>query len=288
MISHSKIQVNLPFKPSILNSYAFRSENNPDEIFLLDSGTSLSDTLSDLEQGLKKVDPKLNLESIAWIAPTHAHIDHLGGLQKIKERSGAKIIIHQDEYNYFVYNRPSKWIDDVFSQYGIPDTILDQFHTYSSYYEKYYDSFTPDEYLTGDEGKLPFIDELNFIKISGHTPYHIAIILENQKAIFTGDTILSKITPNLGFSSRLANPVKDYIETMTLLSEKYDSWTAYPGHQDIITNIKKRADIILFLLQERLENVEHFFQRKGAGLPSLVKSLYPIVWSDPIQRYLAV
>lgn len=288
MVQFYQISLSLPFKPLKLQSYIFRDENNSDQLLMLDSGVNRPETISELEQELKKIDSKLGLESIKYIIPTHAHIDHIGALELIKERSGCQILMHKDEYLYFKNDRPIFWIDEVFEKLGVPEKDIEQFHFYLDYYHDYYREFTPDITFEGETGNIPKFDNLKFLQISGHTPHHIALYLEDQKAIFTGDTLLSRITPNLGFSGLKANPVNEYLTTLTKLTNEFHDWTSYPAHQEIVTNIKERAEILMFLLEERLENVDKFFKTNGKGLPSLVKYLYPTVWPDLVQRFLAL
>ncbi|MHA1991832.1 MAG: MBL fold metallo-hydrolase [Candidatus Hodarchaeales archaeon] len=288
MVQFYQISLNLPFNPHKLQSYLFRDDNNPDQLLLLDSGVNQPETISDLESELKKIDSKLGLESIKYIIPTHAHIDHIGALELIKENSDAEIIVHKDEYEYFKNERPIFWVDEVFEKLGVPKKEIEQFHFYLNYYQDYYRNFIPDITFEGDSGNIPKFDGLKFIQIPGHTPHHIALFLEDQKAIFTGDTLLSRITPNLGFSGLNANPVNEYLSTLTKLSSEFQEWTSYPAHQEIVTNIEERSEILRFLLEERLDNVDKFFKSNGKGLPSLVKYLYPTVWPDPVQRFLAL
>lgn len=283
-----QISLSLPFKPLKMHSYIFRDENNPDELLMLDSGVNRPETLIELRQGLEIIDSKLGLESLKFLIPSHAHIDHIGALSLIKEHSGAKIIMHKEEYDFFYKERSIFWVDEVFKTLGVPDKDIKEFHFYLNYYQDYNKDFNPDITFEGNSGHVPEFDDIGFLKIPGHTPHHIALILEEQKAIFTGDTLLSRITPNLGFSGKYADPVKEYIYTLDKLSKEFHNWTAYPAHQEIINTIKERASMLRFLLEERLDNVKTFFQENGKGLPSLIRFLYPSIWPDPVQRFLAI
>lgn len=282
-----QIPLSLPFNPYNLYCYIFRDENRPDQLLILDSGVNQPSTISELENGLKKIDSSLSIESIKYIIPTHAHIDHIGALKLIKEKSGCQILMHKEEIQYFKNERPVFWVNEVFENLGVPNEEIEQFHFYLNYYQEYYQEFSSDITIDGESGSIPEFEELKFIQIPGHTPHHIALFLEKPKAIFTGDTLLSRITPNLGFSGLNANPVKEYLSTLTKLSNRFQGWTSYPAHQELVTNIKTRAEILRFLLEERLDNVKQFFDSNGKGLASLVKFLYPTVWSDPVQRFLA-
>ena len=132
-------------------------------------------------------------------------------------------------------------------------------------------------------------EPLEFVQTPGHTPGHIIILEPKQKILFTGDTILSKISPTLGFSGINSNPLEEYLQTLKMLQKNYYDWTGYPAHQDRILNIGKRIDELLNLQYERIQQIEEFLsQNNRISLPKLVKILYPKVWSNNIQRYLAL
>ncbi|MHA2366150.1 MAG: MBL fold metallo-hydrolase [Candidatus Hodarchaeales archaeon] len=287
-----QINIKLPFKPDLLHAYILQSEEDPELLVLIDTGVNRQESIDDLTKGIKNIDPSLSIENIGYIIGTHGHVDHIGAMSLIQERSNAKIILHKEEYNYFKFERVSLWISDILSKYGVPLSEIEKMKVYNDFYSKYFGKISPDILLEGKTGNVPvnFPETVKFILTPGHSPNHLAVLLEDQKVLFTGDTILSGISPNLGFSGIHANPVAEFSTTLKMLKD-YQGWTAYPSHQKIITDICSRADQLLALQNSRLKSVKSYFDKKNhnkKGFPSLIKYLYPTVWNDPIQRFLAL
>src|ERR1700751_3681010 len=59
------------------------------EAMVIDPGDDIEDVLALLRQH------KLQVKQIVI---THAHIDHVGGAMKLRARTGAPILLHQDDY----------------------------------------------------------------------------------------------------------------------------------------------------------------------------------------------
>lgn len=285
-----QISLSLPFLPSIVHTYILRSTIEPEKLILIDTGVKKQETIDVLARELKKIDPKLSLTNIHWIIPTHAHVDHVGGIKLLQDQSNAKVIMHNDEYNYFNSNSTSQWIEKL-RAYMIPENMLEQAKPIVLGYRIFLERFEASVLLKEVKGSLEkYLPEpLDFLQTPGHTPGHIAILEPNQKIIFTGDTILSKISPTLGFSGIYSNPLKEYLDTLNRIKNDYYDWIGYPAHQDRIMVVGKRVDELLELQYERIQQIKTFLSKNDViSLPKLIKILYPRVWSDKIQRYLAL
>lgn len=70
-----------------LDSNCYVAKEGSDS-FIVDPGGNPDDILSEVE----------NL-TVKWILITHGHFDHTGGLQKVKEETGAPSYIHHADYN---------------------------------------------------------------------------------------------------------------------------------------------------------------------------------------------
>jgi len=108
----------------------------------------------------------LSLEIIT-IVHTHAHLDHFLASGKMKELTGANLMLHKDDL--FLWNT----LEDQCRMFGIP-------------YKK---TPPPDKYIKHEE-------EINFAGIQckalhtpGHTPGSMCFLLENFKLLIAGDTL---------------------------------------------------------------------------------------------------
>nr|MBF0221710.1 MBL fold metallo-hydrolase [Desulfobulbaceae bacterium] len=103
--------------------------------------------------------------TVEYIINTHGHPDHDCGNAKLKEATGALIIIHKDDADFFAKSEVKKY----FSMLGLPA------------------SPPPDKKVTDGES-LSFGEEtLTVIHTPGHTPG--GICLYGKPHLFTGDSL---------------------------------------------------------------------------------------------------
>ena len=116
---------------------------------LIDSGDGDEASVAPLLDYVKKFEgPRL-----AYIAITHAHPDHIGGVSKVKEATGAAIVLH---------SRDASRCDEV-----AVDKVVED----------------------GDSLVLDSIS-LEVIHTPGHSPGHVCILLKEESILFSGDHVL--------------------------------------------------------------------------------------------------
>ncbi|HKJ39541.1 MAG TPA: MBL fold metallo-hydrolase, partial [Anaerolineales bacterium] len=71
-------------------AYVFQKDSNT---YLIDTGSGTDTSHDDLLNGLKQAG--LQPSDLTHIPLTHAHIDHYGGLTKLKELTNAKVGCHE-------------------------------------------------------------------------------------------------------------------------------------------------------------------------------------------------
>lgn len=110
---------------------------------------------------------RLGLE-LRQIVCTHAHIDHVGAIQQLQERTGSAAALHESDLFLFdSLDQQATWL-------GIPPPGKGQI-----------DRFLND----GETVQCPDV-ELEVVHTPGHTPGSITFHLEQDRTIlFTGDTL---------------------------------------------------------------------------------------------------
>ncbi|MFS8541388.1 MAG: MBL fold metallo-hydrolase [Tissierellales bacterium] len=183
------------------------------EGIVIDPGGDADDIISKIEElGLK----------IKYIVLTHAHGDHIAGVEELKSYTKAKVAIHKDD----------------------EPLIKDGTKNLSSMMAMGTVEFTPDILL--DEGdKITFGNiEANVIHTPGHTPGGICIKIEDN--LFSGDTLFA------GSIGRTDFEYSSFDDIMHSIREKLlalpDETKVYPGHGPT-TTLKMEKQINPFIRQ---------------------------------------
>jgi hydroxyacylglutathione hydrolase len=146
----------------------------------------------------------LNLKEI-WL--THCHSDHIAGVQALKDKTGAKVLVHEIEKDW------------------LTDPSLNR----SNLYSQYFDPITgpaPDRLLqTGDIltlGEQKF--EVRFLP--GHTPGHVVFVTEGM--VFAGDTLfqngIGRTDLPGGDTAQLIQGIREQLYTLP------EETAVFPGH----------------------------------------------------------
>lgn len=111
---------------------------------------------------------------------------------------------------------------------------------------------------------------LRAVHTPGHAPDHICFLLEEERALFTGDVILgvgTTVIPQEG------GDLGQYLDTLRRL-QTLDLQRIYPGHGPVIDNPQEK---IAFYLDHRLERESQILtELEGGGktVQAIVQSIY--------------
>lgn len=271
MTTLHRIEIPTPFALSRVNCY-YLHDSVPT---LIDAGVDTDEAFETLRSGI--IDSSGSLEGIKRIILTHAHADHIGLLSRIVEVSGAEVFIHQldapkmkdsgeqgaavlrDKYRQF------------FMESGVPGNITEEFlEVLFKRLKRYFKCFENSVSLTGSE--VFSLDDYNLeiIHTPGHSPGSACIFARSEGILFSGDTLLEKITSNPVFE---VNPTKEtegyrslesYKNTLSLLRELPAS-IVMPGHGKPFLNHLERVDQLLDHHEERTEQILAILRSNQCG-----------------------
>lgn len=172
--------------------------------FLVDNDTG-EGVVVDPGQGAINHLERLGLTQVQWksLFITHAHFDHVMGVKAFKEKYGAQVFLHHEDWElYQAY--PSE-----IAQYGYREEALPK----------------PDVFWK--DGDLVSIGSecLEVLHTPGHTAGSVCLVGQNM--VFTGDTLLYR---NLGSTDdlRALEALQHSIEHK--LWQLPDDCVIYPGH----------------------------------------------------------
>jgi glyoxylase-like metal-dependent hydrolase (beta-lactamase superfamily II) len=113
---------------------------------------------------------------------------------------------------------------------------------------------------------------LDVLHTPGHSPNHLCFLLEEERVLFTGDTVLdgmySVVSPGRG------GDMAEYVKTLERLKRLRLSRIA-PGHGDVIEEPKVRLDDYLSHRKQREQQVLRVLKKRGeAKVREIVGDLY--------------
>jgi len=188
--------------------YGIRTDKG---IILIDAGNPVSGPAM-LRETLAYFDVN---EPITHLIITHAHIDHSGGAAEL-QKAGAKVIVGQEDAMYCTNGGFSGMNSPFDDSHGFP-------------------ALNPDICIAEDRAMEINGLDFKFIKIPGHTPGSIAVLVtvDKKTVLFTGDALqpdgitLGLVT--LGWQGDPGFSSKAIVDSMMKLL-KYETDMILPGH----------------------------------------------------------
>jgi len=172
-------------------------------------------------------------ERVRWVLLTHTHPDHAPGTKRLVKETGAEVL---------AFTKKPKDGD------VIPDRVIGEGAT-----------------IEGTEFGL------EVLHTPGHAPDHLCFFLEEERVLFTGDTVLdgmfSVINPSRGGDMAV------YVETLERL-EKMRLSRLCPGHGDVIDEPKARIREYIEHRRAREEQIYKLVKKQPAKIPDLVAAIY--------------
>src|SRR6185437_8903957 len=197
----SMIHEILPVGPLQCNCSIIGDESTL-QAMVIDPGDDISDVLSIVQ--------KHNL-TVKQIVITHAHIDHVGGAMKLRETTGAPILINENDYALL------KMLDVQAAWLGM---------TAPGYVEIDHSVADADKVVAG-----PLT--ANVIHTPGHTEGSICLYFPAQQKLIAGDTLFA------GSIGRTDLPGGNFNKIIRSLHEKLlalpDETVVVPGHGPLTT-----------------------------------------------------
>jgi hydroxyacylglutathione hydrolase len=185
--------IRIPILPlGMVNAHLIKSESG---CVLIDAGIPGSE--SKIERALHQ--HGVSFQDIKLIVVTHAHTDHAGSAARMRQLSGAPILAHHDDADFYSRRRPmtycsTGWVGKLFFKTPFP--------------HEPYEGFEADITMkNGDMLKLGDFGVDGVVRhTAGHTPGSIAVELASQD-LLVGDLVASGILiGGIAFTGRAIRP----------------------------------------------------------------------------------
>jgi len=189
------IPVPTPFAVGRINCYLLEGE----PLTLIDAGPRSERSLGVLESGIEAAG--YSLGDLELIVATHQHIDHIGLISTIVEKSGAEVAaldISVDRLAEFAFGseQEDQMAVDLMIRYGVPEDIANLLkEVTASYRELAAPVNVTRPFAAGDEVTLGSRTYEIFHR-PGHSPSDTVFWDKERKLMFGGDHLLSHISSN--------------------------------------------------------------------------------------------
>ncbi|UCD02177.1 MAG: MBL fold metallo-hydrolase [Promethearchaeota archaeon] len=269
-----QIKIDIPWAVKFVSLYLFEL----DELnILIDSGLNIGTWQKKLFSALKDIN--FTIQDIDYCIITHMHTDHIGNCLNLKQKNPElKLLMHDithellkwetNDENLKELKQEAREIANQLKKYGISEEQGNRIVQFFTYWPRFLQYQYPDIIVHDGDTVL---DRLEIIWTPGHSFGHICVFDKKEKYLFSGDHILSRITPHIGnfvVPEYLAeeykgydfdNILKHYLASLDKI-DKLNPKIIFPAHQEIIFNP-----------HERILQIKEHHKNRLAEISSVIK-----------------
>jgi glyoxylase-like metal-dependent hydrolase (beta-lactamase superfamily II) len=170
-------------------------------------------------------------ERVRWIVLTHSHPDHAPATAKLAKATGAEVL--------------------AFSKRD-PEVKVDR--------------------TIGDGATIEGTEfHLDVLHTPGHAPNHLCFFLDEERTLFTGDTVLQGMYSVV--SPRRGGDMTQYLASLERLKKMRITRIA-PGHGDVIDDARPKLEDYIAHRKMRERQIVAILKRGPEKIPSIVDELY--------------
>lgn len=255
------ITLPMPFRLKHVNIYAIVHNGR---MTLFDTGLNTPETFAVFDAGLKRIGR--SIPDIDRIFVTHRHGDHCGMAARIRDLSGASILMSEADHAFIrIAGDQDRLIAELRSFYlrhGLGDEALSLLGSIFRSFSKMIGTFPLDQALHPGDVHTAGGRSFEVIAAPGHSIGQVCFFFRSEGILLAGDHILPDITPNLSpdlFQTDF-RPLNRFLSSLTEM-QRLPVKTVYPAHGRPYTNYLERVT----------EIKAHHQERKGLTLASIRK-----------------
>ena len=261
-IADNVYQLKVPIPGSPLGATLPYLLCGPNGHTLIDTGWCQPDLLEVIRRQLNELGA--GYFDLKRIILTHMHPDHSGLADRLREASGAEVVLHDRDRVVRGLDQAANAQDlrtqsrDWYLAHGVPAEEYDQVDDGGKKFTDLIGRFRiprPDLVVYGGEVLPAGASELEVIWTPGHSAGHICLYDRTTKLLYTGDHVLPKITPNVSiFPHETGNPLGDFLASLRRVRDLSVEWYL-PAHEYAEKDLRARVDALLAHHEERCQEM---------------------------------
>lgn len=228
-----RITTPLPFRPRTVHAYLIEAG---DAFLLVDGGANTDAAWAALDAGVREAAG--GWDRVALHLVTHMHVDHVGLVERVREASGARLLMGALDAERAAHARAhpeeeAEYRAALLRRGGALAELREGVEANRGELNPL-SSFAPvDEPLEGEGGDLPGAPGWRWVWTPGHTAGHVSLFRPADGVLVAGDAVLPRVTPTIGVNRQRPDPVSDYLEALGRL-DGLGIRRVLPGHGEPI------------------------------------------------------
>ncbi|MBM9461188.1 MBL fold metallo-hydrolase [Nocardioides sp. zg-536] len=241
--------VPVPLHGSPLRSVTVHLLESSAGLVLVDAGYEHPGCWTAFRDGLATLG--LGVEEICAVLLSHNHPDHVGFADRVRQASGAEVVIHrEDDFDHQRAIGRGGFLDQLrraLPAAGVPAETAQRMYDEAVKVAHHAEDLVPDRILDGDTD-LTYGDlVVRVLHTPGHTPGHTVHVAHG--VVLTGDTMMPEGPTQLAIPSLPGDaPARDLLATLTRirdLAAHGEVHAAAPAHQYAYRDVAERATELL-------------------------------------------
>jgi glyoxylase-like metal-dependent hydrolase (beta-lactamase superfamily II) len=273
-----RIPIPTPFAVGRVNVYLIEDE----PLTLVDTGPNSATSFDELTNGLAALGHAL--EDIELVVITHQHIDHLGLVSSVGQRSGAEVAAIDVAVPYVENFSKEAQKDDEFARSvmlrnGIPEDVVSALSAVSQAFRAW-GSRADVTRVLHDGGELRFRDRtLHVHHRPGHSPTDTIFHDRERRVLIAADHLLGHISSNPLItrppdgSEERPQALVTYLRSLEATREM-DADLVLPGHGDPITDHRTLIDERFALHRRRAEKIHRLIAERPRTAYEIAQELW--------------